>query len=71
MTIYEEFIKEGEKRGIERGKEIGEKIANRAKENQFITQGFKKGLDNQLLAELTGLSTEEVESRIKELGLEK
>ena len=75
MTIYEEFIKEGEergeKRGIERGKEIGGEIAKKAQQNHVITQGFKKGLDNQLLAELTGLSTEEVESRIKELGLVK
>ena len=65
MTIYEEFIKEGEKRGIE----IGAEKANRAKENHFIIKGFQKGFDTQLLAELTELSIQEVELRIKELGL--
>ena len=59
MTTYEQIIQ----RGVEK--------ANRAKENHVIVQGLKKGFDKDLLAELTGLSVQEVALRIKDLGLKK
>ncbi len=67
MTIYEEFIKEGEKRGEKRGIEI----AKKAQQNQVITEGFENGLSMELIAKLLRLSTKEVELRMVELGLEK
>ena len=57
MTIYEEFIKEGEER------------AKKAQQDQVITEGFENGLSMELIAKLLRLSTEEVELRIEELGL--
>ena len=63
MTIYEEFIKEGEERGKE--------IASRAKENHAIIQGIQLGLSLEKIAKLTDLSVQELALRIKELGLEK
>ena len=61
MTIYEEFIKEGE--------EIGAEKANRAKENHVIAQGVEMGLELEKIAQLTALSVQEVSRRIKELGI--
>ena len=73
MTTYEQIIKEGEKRGEKRGiaigKKLGEEQASRAKENLVISQGMKSGLELALIAKLVGLSVEEVETRIQELGL--
>ncbi|MEM9723357.1 MAG: hypothetical protein AAGA10_29075, partial [Bacteroidota bacterium] len=57
------------KKGIEEGDIRGEERANRAKENQVITQGMENGLDIELISKLAGLTLEEVETRIKELGL--
>ncbi|MEM6634236.1 MAG: hypothetical protein AAF694_31455 [Bacteroidota bacterium] len=47
----------------------GEDRANKAKENYVITQGLKKGFSMEILADLTGLSPEDVTARIKELSL--
>ena len=69
MTTYEQIIKKGEIRGEKRGIAIGEERASRAKENLVISQGMKSGLELALIAKLAGLSVEEVEARIQELGL--
>lgn len=47
----------------------GQEEAKRDQQNHVIVNGFKKGVSNELLSDLTGLSLEEVEARIKELGL--
>ncbi|MEM6634221.1 MAG: hypothetical protein AAF694_31380 [Bacteroidota bacterium] len=56
-------------KGIEDGEIRGEERANRAKENQVISQGIQKGFSSEVLADLTGLSIKEVEARMKELSL--
>ncbi|MEM9719206.1 MAG: hypothetical protein AAGA10_08170 [Bacteroidota bacterium] len=47
----------------------GEERAKRAKENLVVSQGIKNGLNLELIAKLAGLTLEEVEARIKEMGL--
>ena len=47
----------------------GEEQAKRAQQDLVIIQGTKKGFSSNVLADLTGLAIEEVEARIKELGL--
>ena len=59
MTTYEHIIRKGK---IEGEKE---------KENFFITNAFKQGLEVSLISQLTGLTEQEVKERINMLGLEK
>ena len=61
--------KRGEIRGEKRGKKLGQEQAKRAQQDLVIIQGTKKGFSSNVLADLTGLAIEEVEARIKELGL--
>lgn len=62
MTIYEQFIQEGEK--------IGQEQAKRQKENHVIKEGMEMGLAIENIARLAELTVEEVKSRMKELGLQ-
>lgn len=55
MTTYEHIIRKGRKE----------------KENFFIANAVKKGLDLTLISQLTGLTEQEVRERINVLGLEK
>ncbi|MEM9718705.1 MAG: Rpn family recombination-promoting nuclease/putative transposase [Bacteroidota bacterium] len=61
MTTYEQIIQRGVKQGKIEGKV--------EKENFVITQGVKNGLSLGMIAELTGLSIDEVEKRIKRFDL--
>ncbi|MEM9718582.1 MAG: hypothetical protein AAGA10_05020 [Bacteroidota bacterium] len=61
--------KKGEKRGITIGEKLGEARAKRAQQDPVITQGVIKGFSLEVLADLTGLNLTEVETRMKELGL--
>ena len=57
MTAYEQFVKKGEELG-----KIEEK-------NQVIKKGFLKGLNLELLAELTSLEVSEVKKRLKTMEM--
>jgi len=54
MTTYEQILWEG-------------KLEH---QSMVLTNAYRKGLEIALIAELTGLTTEEVLKRIRELGLE-
>ena len=62
MTAYESLIKKGMEKGIQQGMEQGEYIAK----TKIIIKGYKKKLSVEDLAELTGLSIEEVIKIIEE-----
>ena len=67
--LYKKGVQEGEMRGEKRGKKLGQEQAKRTQQDFFITQSVDNGLEIELVAKLTGLAIEEVEARIKELGL--
>ncbi|MEM9723268.1 MAG: hypothetical protein AAGA10_28625 [Bacteroidota bacterium] len=62
MTTYQQIIQKGKIEGRIEGK-----IEN---QNLMITNAFSKGLELSLISEITGLTEEELQDRIKELGLE-
>lgn len=56
----EEGRREGKREGRAEGERIGEARGEQAKQNYIISNMFAKGLDIKLIAELTGLTEEEV-----------
>lgn len=75
MTLYENILKKGEEKGIEKGMELGieQGIEQGMEKNQqqVIRNAVKKGLDNQTIADLTGLPVSEVIRLIEEWGMQK
>ncbi len=69
MTLYENILEKGIERGMEQGLEQGIEQGLEKATEKYIRNAVAKGLDDQLIAELTGLDTETVTRLIQQWDL--
>ena len=66
-TAFDEGKAEGKKEGREEGRAAGREEGEQQKEREVVINGLAQGLDDKVIAALTGLSVEKIEEIAKEI----
>lgn len=68
MTLAQAFREEGKEEGIMKGMERGMEVGARKKELELVRNALNEGIEIELISKLTGLTKDEINKIIKEIG---